>query len=164
MGLEIIPSIKCVRERNAAARTGGALAAIRQAFRFPEAASTATVSGCRSSVREMTGNRRARRQTMATASILLLCLGFCREPAQRNRHSQTEATVTASQTRLRSVSIGSAVAIRGEADTVGLRRRGKSSRNRHSLQRGQSGSKLSRVRDLHRGACMAKAAMIAFAR
>jgi hypothetical protein len=101
---------------------------------------------------------------MATASTLLLCLGFRRDTAQRNRHSQTEATVTASQTRLRSVSIGSAVAIRGEADAVGLGRRGKSSRNRDSLQRGQSGSKLSQLRDLHRGACMANAPVIAFAR
>jgi len=44
---------------------------------------------------------------MATASILVLCLGFCRDTVQRNRHSQTAATVIASQTRLRSVSIGS---------------------------------------------------------
>ena len=44
---------------------------------------------------------------MATASILALCLGFSRDTIQRNRHSQIAATVTASQTRLRKVSIGS---------------------------------------------------------
>jgi hypothetical protein len=53
----------------------------------------------------MTGNRSARMQTMATASILVLCLGFRRETVQRNRHSHIAATVTASQTRLSSVSI-----------------------------------------------------------
>jgi hypothetical protein len=42
---------------------------------------------------------------MATASILVLCLGFCRDTIQWNRHSQIAATVTASQTRLRKVSI-----------------------------------------------------------
>ena len=104
-GLEIIPIAKCAPELIVAARTWGALAAIRHAFRLPEAASTATVSGCRSSVREMTGNRRARTQTMATASVLELCLGFRRDPIQWNRHSQIAATVTASQTRLRKVSI-----------------------------------------------------------
>ena len=83
------------------------LATRRQAFRLPEAASTATVSGCRSSVREMTGKRSARTQTMATASILVLCRGFRRDTIQRNRHSQMAATVIASQTRLRKVSIGS---------------------------------------------------------
>jgi hypothetical protein len=71
-GIEIMPSIKCDPELEFAVRVQGALAAIRQAFRFPEAASTATVSGCKSSVREMTGNRSARTQTMATASILVL--------------------------------------------------------------------------------------------
>jgi hypothetical protein len=106
-GLEIMPTAKRVPELTVAARTWGALAAIRQAFRLPEAASTATVSGCRSSVREMTGNRRDRTQTIATASILVLCRGSRRDTVQRNRHSQIAATVTASQTRLRIVSIGS---------------------------------------------------------
>jgi hypothetical protein len=104
-GLEIIPTAKCVPELTAVDRTWGELAAIRHAFRLPEAASTATVSGCRSSVREMTGNRRAKAQTMATASILVLCLGFRRDVVQRNRHSQTATTVTTSHTRLRKVSI-----------------------------------------------------------
>ena len=106
-GLEIVPSAKCIAELNVAARTCGALAAIRQAFRLPEAASTATVSGCKSSVSEMTGNRSANTQTMATASILVLCVGFRRDVAQRHRHSQIAATVTASHTRLRIVSIAS---------------------------------------------------------
>lgn len=44
---------------------------------------------------------------MATASILALYLGFSRDPAQRNRHTQIAAKVTASQTRLRNVSIDS---------------------------------------------------------
>jgi len=44
---------------------------------------------------------------MATASILVLCRGFRRDTIQRNRHSQMAATVIASQTRLRKVSIGS---------------------------------------------------------
>jgi hypothetical protein len=105
--VEIIPSAKWVLDLNVAARKWGALAAIRHAFRLPEAASATMISGCRSSVREMTGNRRARTQTMATASILVLCLGFCRDTVQRNRHSQIAATVTASQIRLRIVSIGS---------------------------------------------------------
>jgi hypothetical protein len=113
-GLEIIPGAECAPEFSVAARTWGALAAIRHAFRLPEAASTATVSGCRSSVREMTGNRRARTQTMATASIFVLCLGFRRDAVQRNRQSQTAATVTTSQTRLRKVSISPAYAICGE--------------------------------------------------
>ena len=73
MRLEVIPTINCVPEPTVADRTWEALAAIRQALRLPEAASTATVSGCRSSVREMTGNRRAKKQTMAAASILVLC-------------------------------------------------------------------------------------------
>jgi len=105
IGLEFIPKTDWVPEPTVADRTWEALAAIRQALRLPEAASTATVSGCRSSVREMTGNRSARMQTMATASILVLCLGFRRETVQRNRHSHIAATVTASQTRLSSVSI-----------------------------------------------------------
>src|SRR5271169_2663383 len=106
-GLEIIPIARCAPELKVAVQTWGALAAIRHAFRLPEAASTATVSGCKSSVREMTGNRRARAQTMATASILVLYLRFRRDTVQRNRHSQIAATVTASQTRLRIVSMGS---------------------------------------------------------
>jgi hypothetical protein len=113
-GLGMIPIARCAPELDVAARTWGALAAIRHAFRLPEAASTATVSGCRSSVREMTGNRRARTQTMATASIRVLCLGFRRDVVQRNCHSQIAATVTASQTRLRKVSISSAYTICGE--------------------------------------------------
>jgi hypothetical protein len=113
-GLGMIPTARCAPELDVAARTWGALAAIRHAFRLPEAASTATVSGCRSSVREMTGNRRARTQTMATASILVLCLGFRRDVVQRNRQSQIAATVTASQTRLRKVSISPAYAICGK--------------------------------------------------
>jgi hypothetical protein len=104
-GLEIVPTARCVPGLRVVARTWGALAAIRQAFRLPEAASTATISGCRSSVSEMTGNRRARTQTIATASILVLCLGYCLDTVQRNLHSQIAATVTASQTRLRIVSI-----------------------------------------------------------
>jgi hypothetical protein len=103
----MIPTAKCVPVLRVVAPIWGAQAAIRQAFRLPEAASTATISGCKSSVREMTGNRRARKQTIETASILVLCLGFCRETVQRNRHRQTAATVTTSQTRLRIVSIGS---------------------------------------------------------
>lgn len=75
-GRETIPTAKCVPACSVAARTCGALAAIRQALRLPEAASTATVSGCKSSVREITGNRRATTQSMATASILGLCFGF----------------------------------------------------------------------------------------
>lgn len=71
-GLEIVPGAECAPEFNVAARTWEALAAMRHAFRLPEAASTTAVSGCRSSVREMTGNRRARKQTMAAASILVL--------------------------------------------------------------------------------------------
>jgi hypothetical protein len=106
-GLDNVPNAQRVPGLTVAARTWGALAAIRQAFRLPEAASTATVSGCRSSVREMTGNRRARTQTIATASILVLCLGLRRDTVQRNRHSHIAATVTASQARLRVVSIGS---------------------------------------------------------
>jgi hypothetical protein len=51
---------------------------------------------------------------MATASILVLCLGFRRDVVQRNRHSKIAATVTASQTRLRMVSISPANAICGE--------------------------------------------------
>lgn len=105
--LDIVPNAKCGHELNVAARTKGALAAIKQAFRLPEAASTAIVSGCRSSVRDITGNRRARTQTMAAASILVLCDGLCLEAAQRHRHSHIAATVTASQTRLRIVSIDS---------------------------------------------------------
>jgi hypothetical protein len=104
-GLEIIPRAQWIPEPIVAARTWGALAAIRHAFRLPEAASTATVSGCRSSVREITGNRRARTLTIATASILVLCPGCRRDTLQRNRHSQIAVTVTASQTRLRKVSI-----------------------------------------------------------
>jgi hypothetical protein len=133
--LEIIPTAKCFPELRVVARTCGALAAIRQAFRLPEAASTATISGCKSSVREITGKRRARIQTIATASILVLCLGFRRDTVQWNRHSQIAATVTASQTRLRSVSIGSSYAIRGEARPTGPFRRRKSSRINRSLQR-----------------------------
>lgn len=106
-GIEIMASIKCDPGLKVAVRDWGALAAIKQAFRLPEAASTATVSGCKSSVREMTGKRSARTQTMATASILVLWLGFRRDAAQRNRQSQIAATVTASQTRLRIVSIDS---------------------------------------------------------
>jgi hypothetical protein len=113
-GLEVIPSAMCAPELSVAARTWGALAAIRHAFRLPDAASTATVSGCRSSVSEMTGNRRARTQTMATASIRVLCLGFRRDAVQRNRQSQIAAMVTASQTRLRKVSISPGYAICGE--------------------------------------------------
>jgi hypothetical protein len=51
---------------------------------------------------------------MATASILVLCLGFRRDTIHRNRHSQIAATVTASQTRLRKVSISPAYAMCGE--------------------------------------------------
>lgn len=42
---------------------------------------------------------------MATASVFVLCLGTWREPIQRKRHTQIAITVTASQTRLRVVSI-----------------------------------------------------------
>lgn len=106
-GLGMIPKAQCALEPIVEAPTCGALVASRHAFRLPEAASITRISGCRSSVREMTGNRRARTQTMATASILLLCLGFCRDTVQRNRHSQIAAKVMASQIRLRIVSIGS---------------------------------------------------------
>jgi hypothetical protein len=54
----------------------------------------------------MTGNRRAKTQTMTTASSLVLCLRFRGDTVQRNRQSQIAAQVTASQTRLRIVSIG----------------------------------------------------------
>jgi len=43
---------------------------------------------------------------MATASILVLCIGFFRDTVQWNRHRQIAATVIRSQTRLRKVSIG----------------------------------------------------------
>jgi hypothetical protein len=106
-GLGMIPKAQCALEPIVEAPTWGTLVASRHAFRLPEAASTTRISGCRSSVREMTGNRRATKQTMATASILLLCLGFCRDTVQRNRHSQITARVTANQTRLRRVSMDS---------------------------------------------------------
>jgi hypothetical protein len=104
-GLEISPTVKCFPNLIVAVRMWGQLAAIRHAFRLPEAASTATVSGCRSSVREMTGNRRASTQTIAIDCIRMLCLGFSRDTLQRNRHSQTAAMVTSSQIRLSVVSI-----------------------------------------------------------
>lgn len=104
-GLGMIPNVQCALEPRVEAPTWGALIASRHAFRLPEAASTTRISGCRSSVREMTGNRSARTQTMATASILLVCVGFCRDTVQRNRHSQITARVIASQTRLRRVSM-----------------------------------------------------------
>jgi len=53
----------------------------------------------------MTGNNKAKTQTIATISVRELCLGFCRDTLQRNRHSQIAATVTASQIRFRIVSI-----------------------------------------------------------
>ena len=104
-GLEIIPTVKCFPNLMVTFRTCGWLAAIRHAFRLPEDASTATVSGCRSSVREMTGKRSAKTQTIAIDSIRKLCLRFSRDTLQRNRHSQTAAMVTATQMRLRIVSI-----------------------------------------------------------
>jgi hypothetical protein len=106
-GLGMIPKAQCALDPMVEAPTWGTLVARRHAFRLPEAASTTRISGCRSSVREMTGNRSATKHTMATASILLLCLGFCRDTVQRNRHSQITARVTASQTRLRRVSMDS---------------------------------------------------------
>jgi hypothetical protein len=106
------------------------LATSKQWFRLLETVSAGTISGWRSSVSEMTGKSRARTLTIATASILVLCLGFRRDTVQWNRHSQIAATVTASQTRLRSVSIGSSYAIREEA-----RARRESSRIRRSLHR-----------------------------
>ena len=104
---EVGPIVRCVIGLWVAAFTCGALAAIRQAFRLPDAASTAMVSGCKSSVREMTGNSSARMQTIAAASIVVLWRGFLRETIHRNRHSQTAARVIASQTRFRKVSIDS---------------------------------------------------------
>jgi hypothetical protein len=71
-GLEITPGVECVPGFNVATRKWEALAAIRHAFRLPEAASTTAVSGCRSSVREITGKRRATKQTMAAPCILVL--------------------------------------------------------------------------------------------
>ena len=104
-GLEINPTVKCFPNLIVAFRTCGELTAIRHALRLPEDASTATVSGCRSSVREMTGNRSSNTQTIATDSIRMLCRRFSRDTLQRNRHSQTAAMVTATQMRLRVVSI-----------------------------------------------------------
>ncbi len=75
-GLEISPTVKCFPTLIVAVRMWGQLAAIRQAFRLPEAESSATVSGCRSSVREITGNRSAKTQTIATDSRRMLCLAF----------------------------------------------------------------------------------------
>jgi hypothetical protein len=111
------------------------LATSKQWFRLLETVSAGTISGWRSSVSEMTGKSRARTLTIATASILVLCLGFRRDTVQWNRHSQIAATVTASQTRLRSVSIGSSYAIRGEARASVPSRRREPSRIRRSLQR-----------------------------
>jgi len=167
--LEMTPTANRVPEFTVAARRWGALAAIRHAFRLPEAASTAKISGCRSSVREITGNRRARTQTIATASILVLCLGFRRDKVQRYRHSQTAATETASQTRLRKVS------------TIGSRQchpqgrvqrppRPKRAMLLHHPQFTTVGNPAANFctsdfqGDLHSGACAAEAAMIAFAR
>lgn len=73
--------------------------------RLPEALSTTAVSGCRSSVREMTGNRSARAQIIAPTSMVMLFRGFRRDTDQRNRHSQIVASVIPSQTRFRLVSI-----------------------------------------------------------
>ena len=107
-GVEMTPTAVLIPELTVAARTCGALAAIRQAFRLPEAASTAMISGCKSSVREITGNRRARAQTIATASIFVLCRGSRRDKVQRYRHSQTAPKDTTSQAILSSASnIGS---------------------------------------------------------
>jgi hypothetical protein len=162
--LEIVPGVKCdPSPLNVAARMWGALAAIRQAFRLPEAASTATVSGCRSSVREITGNRSARTQTMATASILVLCLGFCRDTVQRNRHSQIAATVMASQTRLRIVSISSrrCESRRGWCYRPAGEGIPRTSNVAYNIT--YFGSKLSGLPDLHSGYCAGKRAMIAFA-
>lgn len=105
-GLLRIATAKCALAATGAGSNRGALAAIRQAFRLPEAASTTTISGCRSSVSDMTGKKMARTQTIATDSIFLPCFDSIREPLQRNRHTQKAATVMASQIRLRSVSIG----------------------------------------------------------
>src|ERR1700733_1154234 len=96
------------------------LAAIRQAFRLPDAASTATVSGCKSSVSEMTGKRSASTQTIATASNLAPCPGEGRDAAQRNRHSQRAARVTTSQIRLRIDSISCTDALQDKAGLQSL--------------------------------------------
>jgi hypothetical protein len=80
-------------------------ATMRQQFRFPEEASTATISGCKSSVREITGNKSARAQTIATVSRKTRARGFRRDTNQRKRQSQRAASVTINQSKLRIVSI-----------------------------------------------------------
>ena len=77
----------------------------RQAFRFPEEASTATISGCKSSVREITGNKSARAQTIATVSRKTRARGFRRDTSQRNRQSHSAASVMISHNKLRIVSV-----------------------------------------------------------
>ncbi len=82
-----------------------ALAIRRQLFRFPEAASMATISGCRSSVREIAGSRSDTTQPMATASTKTRARGFCRDASQRKRQTERAASATISHIRLRRFSI-----------------------------------------------------------
>jgi hypothetical protein len=80
-------------------------ATIRQAFRFPDDASTATISGCKSSVREITGNNSASVHPIATDSRKTRARGFGRDTSQRKRQIQRAASARTSQSKLRSVSI-----------------------------------------------------------
>jgi hypothetical protein len=80
-------------------------ATIRQAFRFPDDASTATISGCKSSVREITGNNSASVHPIAIDSRKTRARGFGRDASQRKRHIHRAASARSSQSKLSSVSI-----------------------------------------------------------
>src|ERR1035437_3819403 len=97
----------CVPECDFALPPCTAWATSKQCIRLLETVSAGTISGCKSSVSEITGNNRASRQTMAIVSCRTLRCESWREAAQRNRHIQSAASVTPSQTRLRIVSIDS---------------------------------------------------------
>jgi hypothetical protein len=86
-------------------RAYGVPATRRDEFFLPPTESTTMISGCRSSVREITGNSKDMKQMSATACNLMVCCASRRDAAQRNRHSQMTANATASQVRLRIVSI-----------------------------------------------------------
>ena len=80
-------------------------ATMTHAFRFPDEASTATISGCKSSVSEITGNKTAKAHPIATTSRKTRARGFRRDTSHRKRHSQRAAKVTINQSKLRNVSI-----------------------------------------------------------